>query len=80
MELGYSPTNPNLSKIPGSYTKSSAYLEGRLWNEFKVPTITIEHVLHGMFPDAHSSESMSLAVEIFGNFIVQNALFFIAKN
>ena len=80
MELGYSPANPNLSKIPGSYTKSSAYLEGRLWNEFRVPTITIEHVLHGLFPDAHSSESMSLAVEIFGNFIVQNALFFISNN
>ena len=80
-ELGYAQEETNLSKVPGSYTKSSKYLEGRVWNQYGIPTITVEYVTstgHG-FPAATTSEAMTAAVETQMNFIIQNALYFLAN-
>ena len=81
LELGYAQQKTDLSKVPGSYTKSDKYLEGRIWNSYGVPTITVEYVTssgHG-FPEASSSEAMTAAVETQMNFIIQNALYFLAN-
>lgn len=80
MALGLCDKHPNIDKIPGRYHKSSVYLEGRIWNEFHVPTITVEHVINSTFPDLCSEESFRLALETYGNFLFQNALFFIKRN
>ena len=77
MALGLCEQVPNMEKIPGKYYKSSKYLEGRIWNEFGVPTITVEHVINSTFPDRFSEEGFTLGVETYGNFLIQNALFFI---
>ena len=79
MELGLCEKTPYIEKIPGRYFKSSMYLEGRIWNEFKVPTITVEHVINSTFPGMYSDEGLTLGVETYGNFLIQNALFFISK-
>lgn len=81
LALGYAQTETDLSKVPGSYTKSDKYLEGRIWNSYGVPTITVEYVTsagHG-FPNAASPEAMTAAVETQLNFIIQNALYFLAN-
>ena len=81
MELGYAHEQTNLSKVPGSYVKSDKYLEGRIWNSYGVPTITVEYgtnTSHG-FPEASSSDAMTAAVETQMNFIIQNALYFLAN-
>jgi len=79
ISLGYAQPDTDLRKIPGSYVKGSQYLEGRIWNEFGVPTITVEYVTTAAsdFPDGKSSEGVTLAVETQMNFIIQNALFFL---
>ena len=79
MELDLCDKTPNMEKIPGSYYKASKYLEGRIWNEFGVPTITVEHVINSTFPHRFSEEGFTLAVETYGNFLIQNALFFIQR-
>ncbi len=79
MELGLCEKVPNIEKIPGGYYKSSKYLEGRIWNEFGVPTITVEHVINSTFPQRFSEQCLTLGVETYGNFIIQNALFYIQK-
>ena len=79
MELGLCEKMPNIMKLPGKYFKSSKYLEGRIWNEFGVPTITVEHVTNSKFPDRNSAEGFTLGVETYGNFLLQNALFFIQQ-
>jgi hypothetical protein len=79
MELGLCEKVPNIAKIPGGYYKASKYLEGRIWNEFDVPTITVEHVINSTFPQRFSEECLTLGVETYGNFIIQNALFYIQK-
>ena len=81
MELGYAKKETDISKVPGSYIKSNKYLEGRIWNAYGVPTITVEYVTstgHG-FPEGTSSQAMTAAVETQMNFIIQNALFFLAN-
>ena len=78
-ELGFAKENTSLSHVPGSYTKSDKYIEGRLWNEYGVPTITVEFVNNGNFPIAYSSECMTIAVETYLNFIIQNALFYLQE-
>ena len=81
IELGYAQFDTDLSKIPGSYSKSNKYLEGRIWNSYGVPTITVEYVTssgHG-FPGGTTSEAMTAAVETQMNFIIQNALYFLAN-
>jgi hypothetical protein len=79
MELGLCEKVPNIAKIPGGYYKASKYLEGRIWNEFDVPTITVEHVINSTFPQRFSEQCLTLGVETYGNFIIQNALFYIQK-
>ena len=79
MERGLCEKVPYIGKIPGKYFKSSKYLEGRIWNEFGVPTITVEHVTNSTFPNRHSDEGLTLGVETYGNFLIQNALFFIQR-
>ena len=81
MQLGYAQKDTDLSKVPGSYVKSDKYLEGRIWNSYGVPTITVEYVTssgHG-FPEGTSSAAMTAAVETQMNFIIQNALYFLAN-
>ena len=53
------------------------YFEGYILNEFGVPTITVEHTTNAKMPPAYSSECMTVAVETYANFIVQNALFYL---
>lgn len=77
MELGYAHEITDMTHLPGSYTKSDKYIEGRLWNSYGVPTITVEYVTDGLLPQNYSSEAMTAAVETFINFVIQNALFFI---
>lgn len=79
-ELGYAKENPDLSRVPGSYEKGSQYFEGRIWNQYGIPTITVEYLVTSNFPKPYYSECMTLAVETYSNFIIQNALFFIEKN
>lgn len=79
MEMGYAKENTSLSHVPGSYTKSDKYIEGRIWNEYKVPTITVEYVNNSNFPSAYSSDCMTMAVETYINFIIQNALFYLQE-
>ena len=81
MELGYAQKDTDMSKVPGSYSKSDKYLEGRIWNQYGVPTITVEYVTSSgsSFPGATSSEAMTAAVETQMNFIIQNALYFLAN-
>lgn len=79
MEMGICEEVPNIKMLPGRYYKSSKYLEGRIWNEFGVPTITVEHVTNSKFPDRNSTEGFTLGVETYGNFLIQNALFFIQR-
>jgi len=77
MELGLAQEKTDLAHVPGSYVKADKYIEGRLWNEYGVPTITVEYVVNEIFPNKFSSEAVTLAVETYGNFIIQNALFFL---
>ena len=81
ISLGYANFDTDLSKVPGSYTKGSQYLEGRIFNEFGVPSITVEYVTSTghLFPHGHSSEATTLAVETQMNFIIQNALFYLSN-
>jgi hypothetical protein len=81
MAQGYGSGITNISKVPGSYTKSDKYLEGRVWNSYGIPTTTVEYVTTTNigFPPASSSEAMTAAVETQMNFIIQNALYFLAN-
>ena len=79
MELGYTTKFTPLEKVPGSYTKGSMYFEGRIWNEYGIPTITVEYVTTpaSKFPKVFSDKCMTLAVETYMNFIIQNSLFYL---
>ena len=79
MELGYAHLGTPLTKVPGSYTKGDAYFEGRIWNHYRIPTITVEYVTTpaSPFPTAFTDKCMTLAVETYINFIIQNGLFYI---
>ena len=77
LELGYATKYSDLSRVPGSYQKGNQYFEGRIWNQYKVPTITIEYLTTTNFPAEFSNKCMTLAVETYINFIVQNGLFFL---
>jgi len=63
----------DLSYIPGKYDKSDAYLQGYFYNHFGVPTLVAEHHHLRWYP-MHSAENMQLAVDFYGNFIIQTAL------
>ena len=77
LEIGHANINTDLSRVPGSYAKGSQYFEGRIWNQYGVPTITVEYLTTQNFPVEFSSECMTLAVETYINFILQNGLFYI---
>ena len=79
LELGHANTNTDLSRVPGSYAKGSQYFEGRIWNQYGVPTITVEYLTTQNFPVEFSSECMTLAVETYSNFIIQNGLFYVRE-
>jgi len=80
MELGHIGKTPSIAKIPGSYSKGSQYLEGIIWNRFKVPTITVEHADYKSADSRFGSGSeVTLACEVYGNFIIQNALYYCNK-
>ena len=79
MALGLSEKRTKIDKIPGKYVKSDKYIEGRIWNSYGIPTITVEYVVNSVFPNKNSSEAVTLAVETYGNFVVQNALYFLQK-
>lgn len=81
MELGCMGKNPNMQHIPGGYgvNNDSKYLDGRIWNEFGVPAMTVEYAANTSFPGAYNSAGMTLAVETELNFIIQNALYFMAQ-
>ena len=63
----------DLSYIPGKYDKSDKFLQGYFYNHFGVPTLVAEHHHHRWYP-MHSAEGMQLAVDFYGNFIIQTAL------
>lgn len=77
LQLGHAVEKTDLSKVPGSYKKGNQYLEGLIWNKYGVPTITVEYMENFRFPAVYSNECMTLAVETYANFIIQNALFFL---
>jgi hypothetical protein len=69
-----------LAAINGKYA-SSRTLQACLWNEYGIPPITVEYMnfTSGKSPKKGSAEGLSMAAEIFGNFIIQNAHFFLGK-
>jgi len=77
LELGHAVKETDLSHVPGSYVKSNQYMEGRIWNDYGVPFLTVEHMTNRLFPAEYSSDCMTLAVETFANFIIQNSLFYL---
>ena len=79
-ELGHLKENTILSNIPGAYTKNSQYFEGRIWNQYSIPTITVEYITTQNFPEKYTDKCMTLAVETYSNFIIQNALFYLQKD
>lgn len=81
MELGCMEKDPNMRHIPGGYgvNNDSKYFDGRIWNEFGVPAMTVEYAANGKFPGVYNSAGMTLAVETQLNFIIQNALYFLAN-
>ncbi len=76
-ELGYAGEYSDLSKVPGSYKKGDQYFEGRIWNQYGIPTITVEYLTTANFPVQYSDQCMTLAVETYLNFIIQNSLFYL---
>ena len=66
-----------LAAMDGKYSASRT-LQSYLWNEHQISPITVEYMnfTSGKSPAKGSAEGLSMAVEIFGNFIIQNALCF----
>ena len=77
MELDLTEEDTSLEKLPGTYRPTNPYFLGRVWNDYSVPYITVEHITNSQMPGQYTAECMTLAVENFINFIIQNALFFI---
>lgn len=71
----YTPTQGGQAAVTGKYPTDTT-LQGTIWNRFNIPTITIEHLNNDLFPEKYSSDAMTLAIDAFGNFIIQNALYF----
>ena len=69
-----------LAAMDGKYSASRT-LQACLWNGYGIPPITVEYMnfTSGKSPKKGSAEGLSMAAEIFGNFIIQNALFFAEK-
>ena len=69
--LAQFPTN--MYQIPGAYDKNDKYLQGYAWNRFGIPTLVVEHQ-HEHYAEEHSALGLELAVEYYGNFMIQTAL------
>ena len=67
----------NLAAIDGKYMTATT-VQSYLWNEYGIPPLTVEYMnfTSGTSPKKGSAEGLSMAVEICGNFIIQNALFY----
>jgi len=63
--------------MDGKYSASRT-LQSYLWNEHGISPITVEYMnfTSGKSPAKGSCDGLTMAVEIFGNFIIQNALCF----
>lgn len=72
-----SSVHGTLAAMDGKYASSNT-LQAYLWNEHEIPPLTVEYMnfTSGKSPAKGSAEGLSMAVEIAGNFIIQNALFF----
>lgn len=80
VELGHALQYTDMAKIPGVYReRSNKYLYNRIWSSYQVPAMVLEYSVMKMFPSGRSSEGMTLAVETQMNFIIQNALYFMAN-
>ena len=69
--LAKSPTV--MTQIPGAYDKHDKYLQGYAWNRLGIPTLVCEHQ-NEAFAESHSALGLELAVEYYGNFMIQTAL------
>ena len=47
---------------------------GRIWNEYAVHTITVEHVVGAKFPKKYSSRCMTIATENYKNIFFSSIL------
>lgn len=65
----------NLGALNGRYGASRT-LQAYLWNVCGIPPITVEYMnfTSGYSPAKGSSDGLRMAVEIYGDFIIQNAL------
>jgi hypothetical protein len=73
LDLQRETGEPDLSRIPGKYNKSNAFLQGYCVNTFGIPTLVAEHNPRRWYEE-HSAESLQWATECYGNFIIQHAL------
>lgn len=65
----------NLGALNGKYSTSRT-LQAYLWNIHGIPPVTVEYMnfTSGISHSKGSADGLSVAVEIYGNFIIQNAL------
>ncbi len=70
---GLADCPPVMELIPGAYEKHDKYLQGYAWNRLGIPTLVAEHQ-HEKYAEPHSALGLELAVEYYGNFMIQTAL------
>ena len=63
----------DISRVPGKLNKQNIYLQGYTWNTYGIPTLVAEHE-HENYAEMHSALGLELAVDYFGNFMIQTAL------
>jgi len=64
---------PIFTNYPTDTLIGNHLLLGCAWNTYNIPSMTVEHSMDHYFEN-HSVESVSLALENFGNIIIQHAL------
>ena len=62
----------DISRIPGALIKEDKYLQGYVWNHLGIPTLVVEHE-HQNYAPSHSAFGLELAVEYYGNFLIETA-------
>ena len=62
----------DISRIPGGLYKDDKYLQGFVWNHLGIPTLVVEHE-HQNYAPMHSALGTELAVEYYGNFLIETA-------
>lgn len=68
-----------ITQVNGVYENAPRTLQGHLSHEHGIYSLTVEYMNFTSgknVPEKGSAEGLSMAVEIFGNFIIQNALFY----